>query len=290
LIPKLLRPLEIAFSSSDPPRRTAPHVLKFRPMQTGLKELLQVQTLDLKLADLTTQIATFPRRLQEAEAEVEAARGALARTKEAQSASLKERKKLELDVESGKEKVRKYKDQTGQVKTNEAYKTLLHEIETAESEIRKAEDKVLDHMESSEVYDRELKAGEKALAAADAASKGARKQIEAEREMAVQQQTAVRAERDEAAKAVPQKLYERYRLYAPRHHGIAVATLDGEACSGCRVHLRPYVVQRLCRPDYDKIEECESCGRMLYFDPSTLPPAPAPRPETVPADDSGEVR
>ncbi|HMD30918.1 MAG TPA: C4-type zinc ribbon domain-containing protein [Candidatus Acidoferrales bacterium] len=244
-------------------------------MLTGLKELLQVQTLDLKLAELNAQLAAFPRRLAEANAEVEAARSGLAKTREAQTNSLMERKKLELDVESGKEKVRKYKDQTAQVKTNEAYKTLLHEIETAEAEIRKAEDKVLDHMESSEVFDREIKAGEKALAAAEASTKGAKQQIGAEHATATQQQTALRAERDAAATAVPEKLLERYRIYAPRHHGIAVATLDGETCSGCRVHLRPYVVQRLSRPDYDKIEECESCGRMLFFDPSTLPPRPA---------------
>jgi len=249
-------------------------------MHTGLKELLHVQTLDLKLAELASQIARFPRRLAEADAEVEAARGVLARTREAQTASVKERKKLELDVESWKEKIRKYKDQTAQVKTNEAYRALLREIETAEAEIRKAEDKVLDHMVSSEEHDREVRAGEKALAAAEATAKTAKQQIETERAAALQQQTALRAERDAAAAAVPEELYERYRRYAPRHHGIAVALLDGETCSGCRVHLRPHVVQRLRRPDYDEIEECESCGRMLYFDASAVP-APAPLAESV---------
>lgn len=255
-------------------------MLKFGAMQTGLKELLQVQTLDLKLGELAAQISKFPARLAEADAEVNASRAALAKTKEAQTASLKERKKLELDVESGKEKVRKYKDQTAQVKTNEAYKTLLHEIETAEAEIRKAEDKVLEHMESSEVYDRDIKASEKALAAADASSKAAKQKIEAERAAALEQQGKLREERDAAAAAVPSKLYERYRIYAPRHHGIAVATLDGETCSGCRVHLRPHVVQRLRRAESDEIQECESCGRMLYLDASAIAP-PAPQPDTV---------
>jgi predicted nucleic acid-binding Zn-ribbon protein len=260
-------------------------------MHTGLKELLHVQTLDLKLAELAGQIARFPRRLAEADAEVEAARGVLAKTREAQTLSLKERKKLELDVESWKEKIRKYKDQTAQVKTNEAYRALMHEIEGAEAQIRKAEDIVLDHMVSSEEHDREVKAGEKALAAAEATAKAAKQQIEAERAVAVQQQTALRAERDAAAAAVPEQLYERYRSYAPRHHGIAVALLDGETCSGCRVHLRPHVVQRLRRPEYDEIEECESCGRMLYFDASAVPAAAAPTesvPEPATAKDSAQ--
>jgi predicted nucleic acid-binding Zn-ribbon protein len=242
-------------------------------MHTGLKELLRVQTIDLKLAELAGEIARFPRRIAEVDAQVEAARGVLVKTREAQSASLKDRKKLELDVESWKEKVRKYKDQTAQVKTNEAYRALMHEIEAAENEIRKAEDTVLEHMVASEEHDRQVKAGEKTLAEADAAAKVAKQAIEAERAKLAEQQTALRAERDRDATAVPPELLERYRIYAPRHHGIAVAELDGETCSGCRVHLRPHIVQRLKRAETEEIVECESCGRMLYFD---APPAGAP--------------
>jgi len=256
-------------------------------MHTGLKELLHVQTLDLKLAELAAQLARFPRRIAEVDAQVEAARGVLVKTREAQTASLKDRKKLELDVEVWKDKIRKYKDQSGQVKTNEAYRALLHEIEGAEAEIRKAEDTVLEHMVASEEHDRQVKAGEKALAETEAAVKAAKQQIEAERAATADQQAALRAERDTAASAVPEKLYERYRVYAPRHHGVAVATVDGEACSCCRVHLGPYVVQRLRRPEYSELEECESCGRMLYFEE---PPAAAAAGTAAPVEQSAAPR
>lgn len=244
-------------------------------MHPGLKELLHVQTLDLKLTELAEGLARFPRRLAEAEAPLESARAALAKTREAQTASLKDRKKLELDVESWKEKVRKYRDQTAQVKTNEAYRALVHEIEGAEAEIRKAEDKVLDHMEASEEHDRQVKAGEKAQAEAERTTKSLREQLAAERSAAEGEQARLRAERESAARTVPKAIYERYRLYAPRHHGIAVATVDGETCSGCRVHLRPYVVQRLRRQESEEIVECESCGRMLFLEEPAIPAAAA---------------
>ena len=244
-------------------------------MHPGLKELLRVQTLDLKLAELGEELAGFPRRQAEAEAPVQVAKAALERTREEQTSTVKERKKLELDVESWKEKVRKYKDQTAQVKTNEAYRALVHEIEGAEAEIRKAEDKVLDHMEASEEHDRRVKAAEKALAEAEQAAKAARERLAAARGAAESEQARLRAEREAAASTVPKALYERYKVYAPRHHGIAVATVDGETCSGCRVHLRPYVVQRLRRAEEEEIVACESCGRMLFLDEPPLPPARA---------------
>ena len=234
-------------------------------MHPGLKELLQVQELDLELATLAGRLAAFPRQIAQEDAKLEGARGVLAKTREAQTSSLKDRKKLELDVESWKERVRKYKDQTAQVKTNDAYRALLHEIETAEAEIRKAEDAVLEHMVASEEHDRQVKAAEKALAEAATTVRAAKEKIEGARAAATERQTKLRAERDRAAAGVPEELYERYRRYAPKHHGVVVSAVENEACTGCRVHLRPHVVQRLRRPENDEIVECESCGRMLYL-------------------------
>src|SRR5205807_6006409 len=77
--------------------------------------------------------------------------------------SLKGRKRCELDVEQWKDKLRKYKDQTAAVKTNEAYKALQHEIANAEAEIAKAEDRLLERMVAGEEYERQVKADERAL-------------------------------------------------------------------------------------------------------------------------------
>ncbi len=81
-------------------------------------------------------------------------------SKAAQLATVKDRKKYELDVESWKDKVRKYRDQTSQVKTNEAYRALQHEVQMAEEEIAKAEDRLLEQMVASEEYDRRIKASD----------------------------------------------------------------------------------------------------------------------------------
>jgi predicted nucleic acid-binding Zn-ribbon protein len=257
-------------------------------MHPNLKDLLQLQGLDLRLAELGTELQRYPRRVAELDAQIQGARSAVAAAREAQITNAKERKKLELDVESWKEKVRKYKDQSSQIKTNEAYRTLLHEIETAEAEIRKAEDAVLEHMVLSEDYDHQVKAAEKVLAETEASAKQLKQQIDTERGAIEQQQGVLRAERERAAAVVPADLYERYSIYGPRHHGVVVAILDGEACSGCRVHLRPYVVQRLRRADYEQIVECESCGRMLYAPEPAPAAAGAGTADPAPAHDAPE--
>ena len=128
-----------------------------------LQDLLELQSVDLRLNDVRTRLAAFPEKVAEVDARVAAAKTDLDQSKASQLATIKDRKKYELDVEQWKERVRKYKDQTSQIKTNEAYKALQHEVEMAEAEIAKAEDRLLEQMVAAEEYDRRVKASDKLL-------------------------------------------------------------------------------------------------------------------------------
>ena len=149
-------------------------------MHPDLKQLIALQSLDSQLGQVRAQLAAFPKRIAEVEARVKAANDELARAKDAFTQSLKDRKKYELDVEQWKEKVRKYKDQIYEVKSNEAYKALQHEIQMAEAEISKAEDRLLERMVSGEEYERQVKAAEKRLKEVEAAAQAERAQLQAE--------------------------------------------------------------------------------------------------------------
>jgi predicted nucleic acid-binding Zn-ribbon protein len=241
-------------------------------MHPKLSHLVELQRVDLRIAELAAELSALPRRAAQVDAPVAAARAALAKAKEAHLGNVKERKKFELDVESWKEKARKYRGQTAEVKSNDAYKALLHEIEMAEAEVRKAEDKLLEHMVSGEEFDRQMKAGEKAVAQAEAAAKEEHARIAADRTRLEKETAKFTAERDSASNGVPEDLLFRYQRLAKRYHGSAVVRMVGEACTGCRVHLRPHMVQRVRQLDSEEIVECDSCTRILYY--IEEPPAP----------------
>ena len=126
-----------------------------------LQDLLELQSVDVRLNEVRGRLAAFPKKITDLDARIAAAKAELEKSKVAQLATVKDRKKYELDVEQYKERVRKYKDQTAQIKTNEAYKALQHEVQMAEEEIAKAEDRLLEQMVASEEYDRLIKAAEK---------------------------------------------------------------------------------------------------------------------------------
>jgi predicted nucleic acid-binding Zn-ribbon protein len=70
------------------------------------------------------------------------------------------RRKYETAITDLRQKISKYRDQSLEVKTNDQYKALLHEIQFAEKEIAANEDKILELMLNAEVREKEVKAAE----------------------------------------------------------------------------------------------------------------------------------
>ena len=234
-------------------------------MQKVLQNLLELQSVDVRLNDVRARLASYPKRLAEADARLAAARGEVEQSKAAQLATLKDRKKYELDVEQWKGKVRKYKDQTSQIKTNEAYKALQHEVQMAEEEIAKAEDRLLEQMVSSEEYDRRIKTSEKTLREVEESTRGERAALESEKAGVEKELSELDAERARVVTEIPDDMLDHYERIAKKHHGVALAEVRSEACGACGVRIRPHVFQEMRRSGSEELFHCETCTRILYY-------------------------
>ncbi|HYA97717.1 MAG TPA: hypothetical protein VEH49_06445, partial [Methylomirabilota bacterium] len=249
-----------------------------------IPKLVELQRVDLRLAALRTELDGLPRRLRDADARFNLAQKELAAAKEALAASLKQRKTFELDAEQWKERARKYRDQSSAVKTNEAYKALLHEIAAAEAEVAKAEDRVLEHLMAAEAIDRRVKNADAALAEARIVVEADRKEIEAEMAVRKKDLEAASAERDADMAPIPEELREHYSRVAKRHNGQALAEARKEQCLGCGMRVLPHVYQELRSVDSETLFHCETCGRILYV----VEPAPAAQASAASAAETGK--
>lgn len=232
-------------------------------MHPKISSLVELQSIDLQLADVQKKLAEFPRRLAEQEARLETARQQVAAAKNSLTQSLKDRKTFEMDVDSWKEKVRKYKDQSGQVKSNDAYKALLHEIENAEKEVAKAEDRLLDRMVAGEEFERRVKDAEAAVKVLEGEVAAERSKIQAEKAAEDARAADLSAKRAAALANVPEDLQTLYQQVARRHHGVAMAAERNDACGACGFMVRPHVTQEMARGS-EEVFRCEGCGRILY--------------------------
>jgi predicted nucleic acid-binding Zn-ribbon protein len=234
-------------------------------MHPGIQHLVELQAADLRLAELRGRLNAVPQQLAAIEKRVADARQQVTAAKDALTTSLKDRKKYEMDVDTWKEKARKYRDQSFEVKTNEAYKALQHEIEHAEKEMAQAEDRLLERMVAGEEFERQIKAVERALAEVERAAEADRQKLSAEQSALRQEIEGKESERQRIVSGVPENLLRSYESIAHRRHGVAVAEVRGESCSQCGMLVRPHVVQELRRAESAEIFQCETCTRILYF-------------------------
>jgi hypothetical protein len=230
-----------------------------------LQDLLELQSADKRLNQVRTCLAGFPKQFAAIDARLAAAKAAVDQSKAAQLATFKDRKKYELDVEQWKDRVKKYRDQTSQVKTNEAYKALQHEVQNAEDEIAKAEDRLLEQMMAGEEYDVRIKTSEKALKEVEEEVRGERKVIEANKASAEKELAELETERARLVVAIPENMLDNYDRIAKKHDGLALAEVRNERCSACGVIIRPQVIQQMGRSASDEIFHCETCTRIIYY-------------------------
>jgi hypothetical protein len=234
-------------------------------MQQDLQTLIELQRLDSAIAGLESEIESLPQKI----AQVESTLAEHIRAVEASKARLAEnqrsRRKRENEVAALRDKISKYKDQVFEVKTNEQYRALLHEIEYHEGEIRKLEDAMLSEMIESETLEKELREAERGLA---------EERTRTEREIAEarqrQQQDEIelrtaRAARVETQGRLAPDVYETYERVARFRKGIGVAEVRNGTCGACHVMLRPQAYADV--RSNSRIVICESCGRILYFVP-----------------------
>jgi uncharacterized protein len=247
-------------------------------MDPQIQRLVHLQVLDARLAELRNRLEALPAQLASLDARVNASRQQIAAAKEALTTSLKDRKKYEMDVDSWKEKARKYRDQSFEVKTNEAYKALQHEIHHAEMQVAQAEDRLLERMVAGEEYERQVKAAERSVNMVESEAQAERKKIQAEQASLQQELQAKESERQQIASGVPAELLNRYERIAARRHGIGLAEVRDESCRVCGMRIPPHVFQELRRSDAAEIFQCESCNRILYY----AEPAIAAASETEP--------
>jgi predicted nucleic acid-binding Zn-ribbon protein len=243
-------------------------------MNPDLEKILALQSADREIARLTQEIAALPKKvavieekLAKSKAQVERARGAL-------KAGEGARRKYEGEIQSLQQKISKYREQSLDVKTNDQYKALLHEISFAEKSIRDFEDKILETMVDAESQEKVARAAEQELKAETAEIEKEKAEVRARTAQDEKELNEWRTRRSELRSGINPDVLNQYdRVLKLR--GSGVAEVREQKCLACHVMLRPQTYNEV--RTNEQVIQCDSCGRILIY---AGEPVTATAPET----------
>ena len=247
-------------------------------MQELIESLVKLQGIELSRARLSQEQRSLPNEVSQAQSAFDAAERQSAEA----SASLDHeetlRTRLEREIDAHRKKAARFRAQLDSVKTPEQAAAIEHELQFAASEADRLENDAYASLERSEVLEPKLAQARAQVELQSDALEAVRAQIAArERELAAEL-VALNAGREAVRAALAPDWLARFdRIAAVR--GAAIVRAENQQCTGCRMGVRPQTWNELRA---GQLLTCDSCSRLLYWDPAMQPIPKEPQPEAIP--------
>jgi predicted nucleic acid-binding Zn-ribbon protein len=240
-------------------------------MNADLEHLIILQAQDLELRRLRAELADAPVQVTAAQTARARAEVALA---EATKSLLKEetlRRSQELDVKDRQGKISRLRKQMETATSAAQIAALEHEINFSEQTIAKLEDDELASLERTDAFD--LARGKATLALEVTTATLAAARVRAAN-IATRNTAAIAGIETERAALRTQIDESRLSVYdrISKAKGTGVSQAIDHKCAACQMMVRPQrwndLTDRDPNSEYaNTIFTCETCGRLLFYDP-----------------------
>ncbi len=228
-----------------------------------IEKLLILQSRDEKLVRAETDLKIIPRERAALEKALVEERSKIEEARTALKGMELQREQLDGDVLEKEEQVRKYKRQQMEVKKNDEYAALTHEIERAEAAVSAVEEKEIELMLQIDEAKESLKAHERTSAGKVAEIEKRIAKLD-EREKGLQSVSAqAKSDFETAREGISEPYLSAYdRVRETTRNFPYVAKVEDGKCSGChlRVSGETYAEARV----HGTVHFCDQCGRIVY--------------------------
>jgi predicted nucleic acid-binding Zn-ribbon protein len=247
-------------------------------MQLLIENLVKLQSIDLDRARLNQELRALPAEIAQSQARLAAAERQSAETSAALSREDTLRTRLEREIAGHRQKAAKFRAQLDDVTTPEQAAAIDHEVQFETAEAERLENDEYTSLERTEKQEAALAQSRAQVELLAAEVEGVRARVAARQQELAAELAGLDAARNAVRSALdPDRLAHFDRIATSRGTGIARA--ENQQCTGCRMGVRPQVWNQLREGE---LLSCDSCNRLLYWDPALAPAPKAPQPEVLP--------
>lgn len=228
-----------------------------------LDNLLALQEADMKRLALEQQLGAVPRDIAAVEAKIASEKQAIETAKTEWHGLETKKKSLENDIKSAQEKAAKYRTQQLEVRKNDEYRALTHEIETMEAAIGGFEEEELTVMYAIDEAKKRFAAAERVLKENISGHEAKIASLRAhEKELKTDHDRAV-AETNAARGAVPEPQARLYDRLAKKPGLPVCVPVQGGRCGGCHMRVSSNIEFEARKSE--NIVTCDQCGRIVLW-------------------------
>jgi predicted nucleic acid-binding Zn-ribbon protein len=249
-------------------------------MHPDIQKLMELQQMDVELKRLRDEITALPKLVAQLDTKARATVGQRAVVIDLIAKEEVLRRRQELDVKDYQAKIAKIRKQLDLATDTKQVSAFEHEIAFADAAIGKLEDAELESLERTDQLEAQKAIADKAVAEAEAKHAQERARaiatIAADKTKLAEAEAARTEHRADIGKTgIGEDALSIYDRIA-KSKGTAVAEALNQKCMSCQMMLRPQKWNELRDRDIVDMMSCESCGRMLWYDPARDSPARKP--------------
>lgn len=237
-----------------------------------LESLVKLQEVELDRARVAQACKALPAEIAQAQAALHKAQDAAAEASSALGREETLRTKLEREIAQHRQKAQRYRTQLDTVTTPAQAQAMEHEIAFAEGEVERLENEELESLERTDALEAELAKSRALVEEESVALEKTEARVRARQQELTAEKANLTARREDLRREIDPDLLERFDRLAA-HRGTAIARAEHQQCAGCRMGIRPQVWNQLREGE---LLTCDSCGRMLYWDPRMQPAEAVP--------------
>ena len=231
-------------------------------VEEKLQNLYELQRIDTEIDKIKTLRGELPLEVQDLEDEIAGLETRIENLKVELGELDKTSSTRKMDIKKAEEAIKKYSEQLDNVRNNREYDALSKEIEFQKLEIELQEKRIREAQkakaEKEALMEESKKRYEDKVSDLEA-KKGELNDIINETH---KDEESLQTKSEELAATIDERLLAAYRrIRSNARNGLAVVTVDRDACGGCFNKIPPQ--RQLDIRSRKKIIVCEYCGRIL---------------------------
>ena len=232
-------------------------------MLPDLERLIRLQQLETAVATARQSIEAFPAKREALETSLAEHTGQLDAAEQRLAENKAARRDVEKEAAGVEKRLATSRDHSMAVKTNKELWAIQAEIERANTDLRRFEDRILELMIEADDLTSSIAAARQALAEEQAAVGEEQRRLEQERERHRAQVARHARDREEIVSGLSPRLPEMFDTLMRGRKGIAVSEVHDGRCRSCQVRLRPQLYNDVRLNQ--RLIQCETCQRILYY-------------------------